>query len=526
MRKFLIQFIFIPLFFCSSDSVTEPLRNYSLTVKAETGGSVNTSGGNFEAGELVTLSATASAGYVFTGWSNGSTKNPLLVSVFSNQTITAVFEEMTYSLLINTVGEGTVSETLVSSGRNADYTSGSVVKLTAEPSTEWNFVRWSGDYVGTDNPIEISITEEKNITAIFENENIEVNDENDYMGLKDYALAKGKYIGNLMRDGMFDNEQVNGGLTDMILKSEYNAIVLGNKMKMSNLLRTRPEDPFNIKVSDINTTNIDRFIDYADRNGMRKRGHVMVWHNQIPTWLKNEAPNWSAQQIYDFSKSYIIALSTYCAGKIDEWDVLNEAIVNNGFRGNTWYDKVNSQANSEGNIGFYNYFSYLFKWAREGDPNVELFYNDYNIEPFGTSKNIFMRNFVKKLKSDYAAPIDGVGLQSHFKINQTTSEFIYKLGQTIDDLGDSGFTANITELDIRICSDDTKTVLDQKEAYKNIVLTAFSRENCKTILIWGSSDNDSWIPSHYEGCGQATPHDENFNKKFAYYGIQEALISL
>ena len=177
MKKVLIQLVFIPLFFCSSDSVTEPLRNYSLTVKAETGGSVNTSGGNFEAGELVTLSATASAGYVFTGWSNGSTKNPLLVSVFSNQTITAVFEEMTYSLLINTVGEGTVSETLVSSGRNADYTSGSVVKLTAEPSTEWNFVRWSGDYVGTDNPIEISITEEKNITAIFENENIEVNDE-------------------------------------------------------------------------------------------------------------------------------------------------------------------------------------------------------------------------------------------------------------------------------------------------------------------------------------------------------------
>ena len=128
MKKVLIQLVFIPLFFCSSDSVTEPLRNYSLTVKAETGGSVNTSGGNFEAGELVTLSATASAGYVFTGWSNGSTKNPLLVSVFSNQTITAVFEEMTYSLLINTVGEGTVSETLVSTGRNADYTSGSVVK--------------------------------------------------------------------------------------------------------------------------------------------------------------------------------------------------------------------------------------------------------------------------------------------------------------------------------------------------------------------------------------------------------------
>ena len=52
------------------------------------------------------------------------------------------------------------------------------------------------------------------------------------LGLRDYASAKGKYIGNLMRDGMFENEQVNGGYTDNILKTEYNALVLGNKMKM------------------------------------------------------------------------------------------------------------------------------------------------------------------------------------------------------------------------------------------------------------------------------------------------------
>ena len=60
-----------------------------------------------------------------------------------------------------------------------------------------------------------------------------------------------------MRDGMFDNLQVNNGLTDNLLKTEYNALVLGNKMKMSNLLRTRPQDPFNVKIGDINTANID-----------------------------------------------------------------------------------------------------------------------------------------------------------------------------------------------------------------------------------------------------------------------------
>mgnify|MGYP001345145377 FL=1 len=346
------------------------------------------------------------------------------------------------------------------------------------------------------------------------------------VGLKTYAIEKGKFIGNLMRDGMFDNLQVNNGLTDNLLKTEYNALVLGNKMKMSNLLRTRPQDPFNVKIGDINTANIDNFIAYADKYDMRKRGHVMIWYNQIPSWLKIEAPEWSAQQIYDFSKSYILALSSYCKGKIDEWDVINEAIVNNGFREDTWYKIVNTQANSNGEIGYHNYFAYLFKWARMGDPDVELFYNDYNIEAFGTSKNNFMRTFVKKLKSDYSAPIDGVGLQSHFKINLTTNDFISRVGKTIDDLGESNFIANITELDIRICNGDTQTLEDQKKAYKNIVSTAFSRDNCKTILIWGPSDNDSWINSHFEGCGQATPHDENFNRKPAYFGIQEALMAL
>ena len=346
------------------------------------------------------------------------------------------------------------------------------------------------------------------------------------VGLKTYAIEKGKFIGNLMRDGMFDNLQVNNGLTDNLLKTEYNALVLGNKMKMSNLLRTRPQDPFNVKIGDINTANIDKFIAYADKYDMRKRGHVMIWYNQIPSWLKIEAPEWSAQQIYDFSKSYILALSSYCKGKIDEWDVINEAIVNNGFREDTWYKIVNTQANSNGEIGYHNYFAYLFKWARQGDPDVELFYNDYNIEAFGTSKNNFMRTFVKKLKSDYSAPIDGVGLQSHFKINLTTNDFISRVGKTIDDLGESNFIANITELDIRICNGDTQTLEDQKKAYKNIVSTAFSRDNCKTILIWGPSDNDSWINSHFEGCGQATPHDENFNRKPAYFGIQEALMAL
>ena len=346
------------------------------------------------------------------------------------------------------------------------------------------------------------------------------------IGLKDIAVEKGKFIGNLMRDGFFDNHQIYNGAIDNILKTEYNALVTGNKLKMANILRERPDDPFNIKISDLNTYNIDRFVDYANKHNMKKRGHVMVWYKQIPNWLEEESVNWSSQQIYSFTESYIRALSKYTVGKIDEWDVLNEAIVFNGYRTNTWYEKVNSEENDNGEIGYLTFFSKLFKWAREENADVKLFYNDYGIEEFGTPKNNLMRIMVKDLKTQLNTPIDGVGLQSHFKLENMNSLFMENLGKTIDDLGNNGFIANLTELDIRICDGISQGIQEQKDAYKQIVLTAFSKPNCNTILIWGSSDIDSWIPSHFSNCGQATPHNENFEKKPAYFGIKEALQEL
>ncbi len=345
-------------------------------------------------------------------------------------------------------------------------------------------------------------------------------------GLKDIAISKGKFIGNLMRDGFFDDHNIYNGAIDNILKTEYNALVTGNKLKMVNLLRDKPEDPFNIKISDLNTYNIDRFVDYANKHNMKKRGHVMIWYKQIPNWLDEESKTWTSQQIYDFTESYIRALSRYTNGKIDEWDVLNEAIVFNGYRPNTWYEKVNVEENDNSEIGYLSYFSKLFKWAREENPDVKLFYNDYGIEEYGTSKNNLMRTMVKSLKTQFNTPIDGVGLQSHFRLEDMTSSFIEKFGKTIDDLGNNGFIANLTELDIRICDGISQGIEDQKNAYREIISTAFSKSNCNTILIWGSSDIDSWIPAHFPSCGQATPHDENFEKKPAYFGIEEALKQL
>ena len=351
--------------------------------------------------------------------------------------------------------------------------------------------------------------------------------------LKSLADEKGKYIGNLMRNDFFaDPLNFNNGNTHHLASTEFNTLVVGNKMKMSALLPNRPTDPFNIQISDIKTSNINTFVSYANTNNMRKRGHVMVWYKQIPSWLENDSASWTAQQVYEFAESYIKVLSQYTAGDIDEWDVLNEAVFWNGskftFRTGTWYDVVNEQANDAGEIGYLAFFANLFKWARSQDPNVQLFYNDYGIERYGLGKTSFMISMVNELKEDYDTPIDGVGLQSHFTLSTINDDpdFIEKIGETMDALGEDGFIANITELDIRMCDGDETTLEQQRIAYKGIVATALSKSNCNTVLIWGMSDNDSWIPIHFPGCGSATLYDETFQQKPAYLGVQEALQEL
>lgn len=346
--------------------------------------------------------------------------------------------------------------------------------------------------------------------------------------LRQAAAAKGKFIGNIMGTGFINDYNTQSGNLNTIASTEYNVLTAENAMKMDAILRTRPANPFNVTVNDLYKTEIDRFVAYGG-TGMRKRGHAMIWYSQAPQWLLNESANWTAQEIYDFSRTYITALATYTRGKIQEWDVLNEAIDDGGTANyrNAWYSKVNTQANNSGQIGYLTYFGSLFSWARGADPNVKLFYNDYSIEQFGTSKNNFMRTMVKTMKN-FATPINGVGFQSHFVLdnNGMSDGFINQVGQSIDDLGGAGLEVAITELDLRRCNSSPGTDAQQRSAYDRIVKMALGKSNCNSVIIWGLSDNNSWIPGFFSGCGNATLHNSSYQKKEAYFGVQAALNAL
>ena len=198
MRKLAYLSILLLLSYCSSDSdsaevVVPPTLNYTLSVTAGEGGSVSSAGGSYKSGQVVTITATANSEYVFSGWSNGSNDNPLTVTMNSNQVISASFDKKKYTLTISKVGEGSVTEQLISSGRSTDYDSGSTVKLTAIPDSGWSFLNWTGDFDGTDNPIEVNISEAKSITANFEQLNAIYLDDNG-VTIKAYDFA---VVGNV-----------------------------------------------------------------------------------------------------------------------------------------------------------------------------------------------------------------------------------------------------------------------------------------------------------------------------------------
>ena len=175
MKKFLIGILsLLVLITCTKDVFEQeteaPAVFFSVQASSSTGGSIDNAGGSVESGSTITITATPEAEYVFSGWTGtSSSENPLTITVNSDLTITANFEKRKYPLTINKVGEGTVKEEIVNTGKSTDYESGTVVKLTAVPSDGYALMRWNNNGVlDTLNPIQITIDSNKNVDVNFD----------------------------------------------------------------------------------------------------------------------------------------------------------------------------------------------------------------------------------------------------------------------------------------------------------------------------------------------------------------------
>ena len=151
------------------DAPVDTVVQFTLEVTSQLGGSVSSSGGTYDQGRSISITATPDPEYVFVNWSNGSTDNPVTVLVNSDLSIAANFEKRKYPLTITIAGEGSVSEEIISAGKSTtEYSSGSIIQLTASPTEGWSFSGWSGTVSSTENPIQLTVDEAKSITSTFQ----------------------------------------------------------------------------------------------------------------------------------------------------------------------------------------------------------------------------------------------------------------------------------------------------------------------------------------------------------------------
>jgi len=163
----LLLITFILMLSCSTDST--PVYQLKTSADPLEAGEVTPSEGEFEKGEQVEITATPNEHWVFDRWSgdHSGTGNRTYIIMDSDKNVTALFEKRDYPLTITIEGEGEVEQEIIQP-KTTEYPHGTVVKLTAIPESGWAFIGWSGDVESTQNPFELTVSEETNITAVFE----------------------------------------------------------------------------------------------------------------------------------------------------------------------------------------------------------------------------------------------------------------------------------------------------------------------------------------------------------------------
>jgi endo-1,4-beta-xylanase len=260
----------------------------------------------------------------------------------------------------------------------------------------------------------------------------------------------------------------------------------------------------------------DAIVDYAIANGINVHGHALVWHNSVPDWLKNYTG--TNAEFEQEVKDYITAVLTRYKGKVASWDVVNEAIND---AGGTLRQTVFSEKMGD------NYVAKCFQFAREADPDVLLFYNDYSV-----TTNVTKQTAIFKLIDDMKTnnvPVDGIGFQMHIQYN---SPSVNQMKTAVNKALDRGLKLHFSELDVRVNPDKDITTLTeeraiaQKNKIKEVVAVynAIPQANKYAISVWGMKDNESWLLPFYDNYNEwPLLYDSNFEIKKAHTGFLEGL---
>lgn len=249
----------------------------------------------------------------------------------------------------------------------------------------------------------------------------------------------------------------------------------------------------------------DRLAEYARSTGKKLYGHTLVWHSQLPAWVK--ALDEDAMQ--EAMEDHVRTQAEHFRGQVFAWDVVNEAVDEDGSR--------RSDSPFQQTLGD-DYIADAFEVAHEADPDAQLCYNDYDIEGVNAKSDGVYALVEDLLARD--VPIDCLGIQGHLTAGKLPDD----LQENIQRFVDLGLTVRITELDIRVETPASDEALAQQaEDYASVATACLAVEGCLGLTVWGVTDRYSWIPMWFEGFGDALLWDADYEPKPAFDALVEAV---
>ncbi|CAM4362279.1 endo-1,4-beta-xylanase [Zobellia roscoffensis] len=307
-----------------------------------------------------------------------------------------------------------------------------------------------------------------------------------------------------------------------VLKREFNTISPENVMKWE-ALHPSP-DTYNFDMA-------DKYVALGKKNNMHVIGHTLLWHSQIGPWMNSVQ---DSATMANYIKEHITTVTNRYSGKIDGWDVVNEALNEDGSLRESVFFKVMGER----------YLEFAFKVAEKADPSAELYYNDYNM--WKPKKREGAIRLIENLQKS-GTKINGVGMQGHWGLTEPSLEDVEN---SIVAYSKLGLKVAITELDITVLPNPFK--LEGAEISQNFennekmnpypdalpdsvevqlanryrdIFELFLKHSDKIdrVTFWGVNDQSSWLNNWPIKNRTNYPllFDRKFEAKKAYHAVTQ-----
>jgi endo-1,4-beta-xylanase len=284
-----------------------------------------------------------------------------------------------------------------------------------------------------------------------------------------------------------------------VLAREFNALTPENALKWESVHPRPNKWTFD---------DADRLVEFAGKNGMKVTGHVLVWHQQLPDYVKCLP----ARDLRRALRAHIRGVVGRYQGKIHAWDVVNEALDNKeGLRKTLFLEKLGD-----------GYIAEAFRLAHKADRKALLFYNDYGCDGMGPKSDRLFQ-LLLQLRAE-RVPIHGVGLQMH--VTGRDCPKTEDIAANVRRLAGLGLRVHISEMDVRI-RDLPGTLAErldvQAQIYRRVLTTCMREKRFEGITFWGFTDKYSCVHKQF---GQDNPllFDDHYRPKPAYQAIRESLL--